>query len=124
MDTTLDTDNRVHLFFVVIGRAISSRFLRSHLTLRGTSLSDDHALGAVLVDVPGDERRELVKVGGGVVEDRLGEVLWQEPLLLDAVKAHPQVFRVLLDHIQEQVLEVDQLGVDRVVLPGGDLNSI
>jgi len=51
-------------------------------------------------------------------------VLWQKAVLFESIKIHPYVSWVLAHHIKEQPLKVHEFSVVRVILPGGDLNSI
>jgi len=52
------------------------------------------------------------------------EVLWQSAMLLEEVKVDADVLRVLADHFQEDVHQVLELGIDWVVTPSKNLNSI
>ena len=51
-------------------------------------------------------------------------MLGQQVVLLEEVKLVADVFWVLACHVKEQALQVHQLRVLRIILPGRDLNSI
>ena len=51
-------------------------------------------------------------------------MLGQEAVILEHLEVLSDVVWLLEDHIQQQSLQVHQLRIVRVVLPGRDLNSV
>ena len=51
-------------------------------------------------------------------------MLWQQTALFEEIKFDSEVLWLLPDHLDEQVHQILQLGVDGVIAPSQDLNSI